>query len=60
MATDDDRDEVGMKDLEGHSENLAAVATNKKSVTEQLVDNNAKLTATNKEVVAIVKTFQRK
>ena len=49
-----------MKDLEGHLDNLAAVATNKKSVTEQLVDNNAKLTATNKEVVAIVKTFQRK
>ena len=44
-----------MKALEGYFDNLAAAAVNNKSVLEQLVANNAKLAATNKELVTIVK-----
>ena len=57
---DDSGDKVGIKDLEGYFDNLAVVITNKKSVIEQLVANNAKLAATKKELVATAKTFQRK
>ena len=46
---------MGMKDLEGYFDNLTAAATNKKLVLDQLVANNAKLAATNKYLVAIVK-----
>ena len=60
VTTDDGGDEVGMKALEGYLDNLSAATTKNKSVPEQLVANNAKLAATNKELVAIVKTFQRK
>ena len=48
-----------MKDLEGYLDNLAASAINKKSVLEQLVTNNAKLTATNEDLVAIVKKLSK-
>ena len=44
-----------MKALEGYFDNLAAAAVNEKSVLEQLVENNTKLAATNKNLVAIVK-----
>ena len=44
MATDNGVNEVGMKALEGYLENLAAAATNAKSVLDQLVTNNTKLT----------------
>ena len=47
---------VGMKSLEGYFNNLAA-AINYKSVLEQLVANNAKLAATNEDLVAIVIFF---
>ena len=57
VETNNGGDEVGMKDLEGYFDNLAAAAINKKSVLEQLVANNAKISATNKDLVAIVKTF---
>ena len=44
-----------MKALEGYFNNLATAAVNEKSVLEQLVANNTKLAATNKNLVAIVK-----
>ena len=48
---------VGMKDLKGYFDNLSATAINEKSVLKQLVDNKAKLAATNKDLEAIVKLF---
>ena len=48
-------DEVGMKSLEGYSDKLAATAISEKSVLEQLVTNNSKLAATNKDLVAMAK-----
>ena len=53
VATDNGGNEAGMKALEGYSDNLAVAATNKKSVLEQLVANNSKLAAANKDLVAI-------
>ena len=50
-----DVDERGMKSLEGYFDNLDAAAVNEKSFLEQLVSNNTKLAATNKNLVAIVK-----
>ena len=47
-----------MKDIEGYFDNLVADAINEKSVLEQLVANNAKLAATNEELVAIGKIVQ--
>ena len=44
-----------MKALEGYYINLAAAAINKISVLDQLVTNNAKLAATNEDLVAMVK-----
>ena len=44
-----------MKSLEGYFVNLTDTVINKKSVLEQLVANNSKLAATNKDLVAIVK-----
>ena len=55
METNNGVNEVGMKALEGYFDNLAASAVNKKSVLEQLVAKNAKLAATNEELVAILK-----
>ena len=60
VTKDDGGDKVGMEALEGYFENLATAATKKKSVLEKIVANNAKLTATNEEPVAIVKTFPTK
>ena len=48
-------DEGGMKSLDGYFDNLAAATVNKKSVLKQLVANNNKVAATNKNLVAIVK-----
>ena len=48
-------DDGGMKYLEGYFDNLAAAAVNEKSVLENLVANNTKLAATNKNVFAMVK-----
>ena len=55
MATGNGGDEVDMKSLKRYFDNLSAAATNDKSVLEQLVANNAKLAATNEDLVAIVK-----
>ena len=60
VTTDDSGYEVGMNAQEGYFDNLSAAVTNKKSVLEQLVANNDKLTTTNKELVDIVKKFQQK
>ena len=48
---------VGMKAVKWYFDNLAATTINEKSVLNQLVANNAKLAATNKDLVAIVKKF---
>ena len=47
-----------MMALEGYFDNLCAAATNEKSVLEKLVAKNAKLAATNEDLVAIVKNVQ--
>ena len=44
-----------MKALEGYFDNLAAAAVNKKLVLEKLVANNTKISANNKNLVAMVK-----
>ena len=49
---------MGMKSLKGYFGNLAAAATIiEKLVLKQLVSNNAKLAATNKDLVATVKNI---
>ena len=60
VETNNGVDKVGMKDLEGYFDNLAAAAVNNKSVLELLVANNAKLAATNNELFAIVKKLSNK
>ena len=55
VDTNNDGEKVGMKVLEGYFDNLAASAINEKSVLDQLVANNAKIAATNEELVVIVK-----
>ena len=55
VATENGHNEVGMMALEGYFDNLCVAATNKKSVLEKLVAKNAKLAATNEDLVAIVK-----
>ena len=42
-----------MESLEGYFDNIPAATVNNKSVLDQLVANNAKLAATNEELVAI-------
>ena len=54
VETNSGGNEVGMMDLKGYFDNLAAAAINKKTVLEQLVDTNAQLTVTNEDLVAIV------
>ena len=49
-----------MKALEVYFNNIVATTTKDKSVLEQLVANNAKLAATNEELVAIVQNFSNK
>ena len=56
VDTNNGGNEVGMKDIKGYFYNLAAAAINDKSVIEKLVANNDKITATNEDLVAIVKT----
>ena len=48
-------DNGGMKALEGYFDNLAATMFNEKLVLENLVANNTKLSATNENLVAMVK-----
>ena len=60
VETNNGVDEVGMKDLEGYFDNLAAAAVSEKSVLEQLVTNNAMLAATNDELVVIIKKLSNK
>ena len=43
------------QDLEGYFDNLAAAATNEKTVLDQLVATNTKLAATNAELAEAVK-----
>ena len=59
VDTNNGGNEVGMKSLEGYFDNIAAAKINNKSVLEQLVTNYSKLADTNKDLVAIVKNFQR-
>ena len=59
MEINNSVDELGMKALELCLDNIAAAAINDKSVLDKLVANNAKLAATNEELVAIVKKFQQ-
>ena len=44
-----------MKALEGYLKNLAAAAVNEKLVLKQMVTNNTKIDATNKNLVYVVK-----
>ena len=60
LETNNGGDEVGMKALEGYFDNLAAAPINDKSVRGKLVANNSKLTATNKNLVVIVKKLSNK
>ena len=46
---------MGMKDLKGYFNKLAAAATNKKLLLEKLFTNNTKLSVTNEELVETVK-----
>ena len=59
METNQGVDKGSMKAIEGYFDNLAAAAVNKKSVLKKLVTNNTKLAATNKNLVALVKNYQR-
>ena len=55
MTTYDRGDEVGLKALKGYFDNVAADTTNEKKFLEQLVASNAKLAATNEELVSVMK-----
>ena len=48
-----------MQTLDGYFNNLAAAAVNEKLILEQLVANNTKLAATNKNLVNIVKKLTK-
>ena len=50
---------LGLKALNGYFENLAAAATNEKTILEQLFASNAKISATNEELVAVVKNLTK-
>ena len=50
-----EEDSSNANTLEGHFDNLAATATNKKDVLEQLVLNNTTLATSNESLVALVK-----
>ena len=50
-----EEEDVGIKDLEGYFNNLAAAAVNEKSVLQQLMLNNTALTTSNESLVALVK-----
>ena len=54
VETNNGGDEVGMKDLEVYFDNLVAASINEKSVLEQLVASNSKLSTTNEDLVAMV------
>ena len=60
VETNHSVDKGGIKSLEGYFDNLAVAAVDKKMVLEQLVENNTKLAATNKDLVTIAKTFTNK
>ena len=49
-----------LKALKGYFYNLSAVTTNEKTVLELLVASNAKLVATNEELVAVIKKSTNK
>ena len=44
-----------LKALEGYFDKLAAAATNEKTVLGKIVASNAKLAATNRDLLAVVK-----
>ena len=46
---------MGLKSLGGYFCNLDAAETNKKKILEKLVASNAKLAATNEELVSVMK-----
>ena len=53
--TDNGGDAVGQKALKGYVYNIYASVTNEKTILEQLFASNAKISATNEELVAVVK-----
>ena len=59
VDTNNGGNEVGMKSLEVYVDKISAAKINNKSVVEQLFTNNSKLAATNDDLLAIVKKFQR-
>ena len=59
METNNGGDEVGMKAFERYFDYLVAAAINKKSVLDKLEDNNAKIAATNKDLVTIVNKLSK-
>ena len=57
VATKSGGNKVVIKAIEGYFYNVSSTTSNKKSVLDQLVAKNAKIAATNKDLVAIVKIF---
>ena len=55
VATNSGGNKVVIKAIEGYFYNVSSTTSNKKSVLDQLVAKNAKIAATNKDLVAIVK-----
>ena len=55
VETSSGGNEVGINNIEGYFDNLSATAINEKSVLKQLVTNNSKIAATNKDLVVMVK-----
>ena len=57
METQQEVDDSGMKSLKEYFDKLAADAVKEKSVLQQLVLNNTKLSTSNESLVALVKTL---
>ena len=57
--TDNGGDAVGQKALKGYFYNIYASVTNEKTILEQLFASNAKISATNEELVAVVKNLTK-
>ena len=60
MTTEGGGYEVVLKALEVYFDNLSVAAINEKTVLEQLFAINAKLAATNEELVAVVRKVNQR
>ena len=60
METNNGGNEVGTEALKGYFDNLAATTINDKSVLEQLFANNSKISATNEDLMALVKNIPKR